>query len=117
MPDGERGDIKRVSFEILYPSGQLKQVHVPIGGVQRWENAGLIVWNPKLIRDVVAPGLDAAFSAATDAVDKWESIDGQLKPAMLVVDEDGSVAQFCGNHQKLGGAALWPDESATAGDS
>jgi hypothetical protein len=110
MNDGERGEVKRVSFEILYPSGQLKQVHLPIGGVQRWDGAGLIVWSEHLVREVVAPGV--AKLGAADAVSQWDTVDGQLKPAMLVVHDDGRVTQFCGAHHKIGGSALWPDEVA-----
>ncbi len=113
----DRGLIKRVSFEILYPTGQLKQVHIPIGGVAKWENAGMIAWNHELIRDVLAPALD--MRGNTDALDRWESLDGHFKPAMLVVNSDGSVIQFCGNHVKVGGSALWPDDpdAYTSGES
>ncbi|MGC2373157.1 MAG: hypothetical protein WA484_04700 [Solirubrobacteraceae bacterium] len=104
----DRGQIKRVSFEILYPTGQLKQVHIPIGGVPKWESAGLIVWSDRLIREVVTAGLDATRGRA--ALDRWETLDGHFKPAMLVVSDDGTAVPFCGNHMKLGGAALWPDE-------
>jgi hypothetical protein len=114
MMNDDRGQIKRVSFEILYPTGQLKQVHMPIGGVPKWEGAGLIVWSDRVIRDVVIPGLDATHGSSNAALDKWETVDGQFKPAMLVLNEDGSVVQFCGNHIKIGGAALWPDEAEVA---
>ena len=112
MAEQERGQVKRISFEILYPTGQLKQVHVPIGGVEAWEGASLIVWDERTLDEVVLPGLEAAHGSAvaSDARAKWDTVDGQFKPAMLVVKEDGLTIGFCGNHVKLGGSALWPDE-------
>jgi hypothetical protein len=55
MPDSGRGEVKRLSLEVLYSTGQLKQVHIPIGGVPKWEGAGLVVWSEAVLRDVVFP--------------------------------------------------------------
>ncbi len=78
----------------------------------------MIAWDHELIRDVLVPGLEVR-GIDTDALDKWESLDGHFKPAMLVVNSDGSVIQFCGNHVKVGGSALWPDDPSayTSGES
>lgn len=119
MPN-DRGEIKRVSFEILYPTGQLKQIHLGIGGIPRWEGAGLIAWSDQVIHEVVLPGIsgaDGKYGSADEAAQKWDSVDGVFKPAMLLLKEDGATIVACGNHARIWhppsgetGAPLWPDD-------
>jgi hypothetical protein len=100
----DRGRIVRITFDVVYSTGQMKTVAMNMSDSD-WGDTAVIALSQQGIRDILAPGLDAqgASSTGEDAVGLFETRDGEtnLKPAMLVVDNDGRVTAHCGAHQSI----------------
>jgi hypothetical protein len=99
----QRGSIKRITFDIVYPSGELKTVKMHIHDGADWEKAGLIVFDQQLIDTLVLPGIE--ISQGKESADKAkEAWNTQMEnepnyPAMLIIESHGEAHARCGGHR------------------
>lgn len=106
----DRGTVLQVTFDILYPNGQLKSVTMSLADTSEYCNIGMIVFDEGLIKKHVINSLDD--STAQDLTDKWNQHDvmiaeeggGQApyKPALVLVEKGGKVITKCGGHGSSG---------------
>jgi hypothetical protein len=97
----DRGRIVRITFDIVYPTGQLKTVGMNLSDSD-WGDTALIAISEQGIRDILAPGLAAhsGDEAGMRAIELFATPEegAVFKPAMLVVLNGGDVIQLCGGH-------------------
>ncbi|SDJ22479.1 hypothetical protein SAMN05192558_109294 [Actinokineospora alba] len=98
----DRGRVVRITFDIVYPTGQLKTVAMNMSDSD-WGDTALIALSEEGIHDIVAPGLGVHIGAeaadgAVRAFDTKETDDAPFKPAMLIVANDGRIDPRCGAH-------------------
>jgi hypothetical protein len=105
----DRGRIVRITFDVVYSTGQMKTVAMNMSDSD-WGNTAVIALSEQGVRDILAPGLDAqgANSTGEDAINLFASTDDDtnLKPAMLIVANDGRVTVHCGAHQSISHAQV-----------
>jgi hypothetical protein len=95
----DRGTVKRITFELLYPNGQLKQVQIENNSGQDWGEISLIVFDGHAIESLLSQSEKSA-----ELTNLWNSLDekdGLYPPAMLVVNTEGEIQPFCGRHKQL----------------
>jgi hypothetical protein len=103
-----RGTILQITFDILYPNGQLKTVTMSLADTSEQKDVGLIVFNEDLLKKFVLDKLDE--DKAKDILAKWNSKDVMLEgggeapfnPAMVLVSSDEEVTLKCGGHGSSG---------------
>jgi hypothetical protein len=97
----DRGRIVRITFDIVYPTGQLKTIAMNMSDTD-WGDTGLIAVSEEGIRGILAPGLEShsGAEAGNRAVDLFDTPEdgAKFKPAMLVVKNDGTALPKCGAH-------------------
>jgi hypothetical protein len=94
----DRGTVKRITLELLYPNGQLKQVQIENNSGQDWGEISLIVFSRHAIENLLRQS-----GRGDELENKWDSLDGEgpYPPAMLVVNTEGKIEPFCGRHKQL----------------
>ena len=97
----DRGRIVRITFEIVYPTGQLVTVAMDMSD-SGWGDTALIALSEEGVRGILAPGLAAGRgeSVAADAVASFDAVEAgaTFKPAMLVVSNDATVVSKCSKY-------------------
>lgn len=100
----DRGRIVRITFDIVYPTGQLKTVAMNLSDSD-WGDAALIALREEGVREVLAPGLRSLTGdeSAEEAIRKFDTIEdgAKFKPAMLIVDVQGKIVPRCGAHSSV----------------
>src|SRR5688572_21673932 len=102
MPFSEdRGRVVRITFDIVYPTGQLKTIGMNMSD-NDWGTTALIAFSEDGIRNILSPGLAAhvGAEAGEEALRLFSTKEegAVFKPAMLVVDNDGQSRSECGGH-------------------
>jgi len=102
----DRGTILRITFDIVYPSGQMKTVAMSMSDYDKWKDIGLIALNEEAINKFIVPALKANKSKvnAKKSLKKFNKINKVTgyKNALLVVNNDGSTIAMCGAHHSTG---------------
>lgn len=94
----DRGTILRITFDIVYPDGQLKTVAMNRTDWDKWADAGIIAFSKKAIEQHLHPSLKQSGKSPADLFDTFE--DGaDTKPAMLIIHDDGKITPKCGAHR------------------
>lgn len=100
----DRGTVKRITFELLYPNGQLKQIVVENNCEEDYGTFSLIVLDQHGLDNFLLPNADSLKMDASELKRRWSSIDegenAQWRPAMVIVNTDGGVKVMCGGHKK-----------------
>jgi hypothetical protein len=106
----DRGTILQVTFDILYPNGQLKSVTMSLADTSEFKDVGMIVFDESLIKKYVLGTLDEKPASALE--EKWNSKDVMIeeegggeapfKPAMVLVEKGGKTITKCGGHRSSG---------------
>jgi hypothetical protein len=99
----DRGTVKRITFELLYPNGQLKQVVVENNCEADYGTFSLIVLDQHGLDNFVLPNAESLKVDGAELKERWHSIDrgpmAQWKPAMMVINTEGGVTIMCGGHK------------------
>ena len=102
----DRGTILRITFDIVYPSGQMKTVSMSMADYDEFKDIAAIALNEEGVKNVLAPALEKIkhADAAYDAIRTYDSIEdgAETKPTILVMHKDGSVTAKCGGHSSIG---------------
>ncbi len=103
--NNDRGTILRITFDILYPNGQMKTVAMSMADYDEWKNSGIIAFGDKAIGTIIKNGI-AGCDTSVDIEELWDQKekDAAYKPAMLIIDSDGKVTPKCGAHKSSGHA-------------
>ncbi len=98
----DRGTIVRITFDILYPNGQLKTVSMSMADYDEWQNSGIIAFGEGAINTIIKSGVGSG--RANEVESAWNAVeeDALYKPAMLVIDNDGKIIPKCGAHHSSG---------------
>jgi hypothetical protein len=100
----DRGTVKRITFELLYPNGQLKQIVVENNCEEDYGTFSLIVLDQHGLNNFVLPNADSLQMDAAELSRRWSSIDegqnAQWRPAMAIINTEGGVRVMCGGHKK-----------------
>ena len=102
----DRGTILRITFDVVYPSGQMKTVSMNMADYDEFKDIVAIALNEEGVKSIVAPAISAMkdSKAAQNAIDVYDTLekDGHVKPGILIVHKDGSVTPKCGAHHSSG---------------
>lgn len=106
----DRGTILQVTFDVLYPNGQLKSVTMSLADTSEFKNVGMIVFDEVLIKKYLLANMKQ--TASDNLKQRWNSKDvmtkeegggeAPFKPAMVLIDKDGGIIAKCGGHQSTG---------------
>lgn len=100
----DRGTVKRITFELLYPNGQLKQIVVENNCEEDYGTFSLIVLDQHGLDKFVLPNADALNISAAELSRRWSNIDegqnAQWRPAMVIINTEGGARVMCGGHKK-----------------
>lgn len=102
----DRGTILRITFDIVYPNGQMKTVAMNMADYDEFKDIALIALNEEGVKDFIAPILASKLGqkAGDDAVLIYNTVeeDADMKPAMLIVSKNGEITVKCGKHRSRG---------------
>ena len=102
----DRGTILRITFDIVYPNGQMKTVSMSMADYDEWKNAGLIALNEEAVKKFIKPALDNCEGEikGDEAISLYDTVeeDTDMKPAILILHNDGKVTPKCGAHHSSG---------------
>jgi hypothetical protein len=110
----DRGTVKRITFELLYPNGQLKQVTFENDCENDFGTFSAIFFDDHSIEALLKPAVSKVSDRETAETieDTWRNIDKgpnpQWPPAMLILNTDGAVIPRCGGHKKGKGPETKP---------
>jgi hypothetical protein len=106
----DRGTLLQITFDVLYPNGQLKSVTMSLADTSEFKNVGMIVFDESLLEKFVLSTLQS--DQKKKLLQSWNSRDVMLesegggeapfKPALVLVGKDGSVTTKCGGHGSSG---------------
>lgn len=106
----DRGTILQITFDVLYPNGQLKTVTMSLADTSEFKDVGLIVFDEAMLQRYVLANLDG--DRAADVEKRWNSKDRMLesegggdapfKPALVLVTKDDATITKCGGHGSSG---------------
>lgn len=100
----DRGTVKRITFELLYPNGQLKQVVVENNCEADYGTFSLIVLDQHGLDNFVLPNAGVLRVDRVELKERWENIDrgpmARWKPAMMIINTEGGVTIMCGGHKQ-----------------
>ena len=92
----DRGVAKRITFELLCPNGQLKQVVIQNDSQNDWGTFAAIILDESFLEMI--EGENTVSTMKTLYANKKKNED-PFMPAMLVVNSDGKIEPFCGGHK------------------
>lgn len=108
--DEDRGTLLQVTFQILYPNGQLKTVTMSLADTSEFKDVGMVVFDESLLQKHVLPNLDK--DKGKEIMARWNSKDVMIeaegggeapfKPALVLVKKDDEVILKCGGHGSSG---------------
>jgi len=106
----DRGTILQVTFDVLYPNGQLKSVTMSLADTSEFKNVGMIVFDEDLLKKYVLSNQDEISTQKLN--EKWNKNDvliesegggeAPYKPALVLVEKDGNTITKCGGHGSSG---------------
>jgi hypothetical protein len=104
----DRGTILTVTFQILYPNGQLKTVTMSLADTSEFKDVGMVVFDEGLLQKYVLNNLDKTGAQEVQA--KWNTKDvmvegggeAPFKPALVLVDKADNAILKCGGHGSSG---------------
>lgn len=106
----DRGVLLQVTFDVLYPNGQLKTVTMSMADTSEYKDVGMIIFDEGLLRKYLLDTLDTG--QRDDLLKRWNSKDRMLesegggeapfKPALVLVKKDDGVTLKCGGHGSSG---------------
>lgn len=106
----DRGTILQVTFDVLYPNGQLKSVTMSLADTSEFKDVGMIVFDEELIKKYILPSQDD--TTANNLKQRWDNKDVMIKeegggeapykPAMVLVEKSGKTITKCGGHGSSG---------------
>ncbi|MDH6025570.1 hypothetical protein [Vibrio splendidus] len=101
----DRGTVKRITFDLMYPNGQIKTVVVENNCVEDYGTFSAIYFDEKAIDNHLLAAENRLNSNSKTIKDTWTQLDKgdnpQYPPAMLIVNTDGDVIPKCGAHKQL----------------
>lgn len=102
FPD-DRGRVVRITFDIVYATGQMKTVAMNMSDSD-WGNTAVIALSETGVRSIVGPGVEASGGASAQSLDSmFDTVEdgGKYKPALLIVRDDLEATVTCGAHRSL----------------
>ena len=101
----DRGTVKRMTFELMYPNGQLKTVVIENNSANDYGTFSAIYFDTNSITNHLLANEKPLKSNSKEILDIWKQIDQgdnpQYPPAMLIVNTEGDVIPKCGAHKQL----------------
>lgn len=100
----DRGTVKRMTFEILYPNGQLKRVVVENDSASDYGTFSAVILDEHGLENFLLKNEKALTMSASEIREAWKNVDkgeGAWPPAMVIVNTEGKVMPMCGGHKQL----------------
>ena len=100
----DRGTVKRITLEILYPNGQLKNVVIENSSAELFGTFSMIAMDDHAVNNFLVPNQNILSNKRQEPIlDLWNKVEkgGYWRPAILVVNTKGEVVPKCGGHKQL----------------
>ena len=101
----DRGTVKRITLDLLYPNGQLKTVVIGSDSEENYGTFSAIFFDDHGIKNFLLNNDSAIEMKSEDIEHLWNNIDKgenpQAKPAIMIVNTDGRVIAKCGAHRSV----------------
>lgn len=98
----DRGTVKRVTFDIVYPNGQLKTVVMENTSEELIGSFRALLFDKQAIESYFS-GTNSGPTSIDDAKNMWSEVQGDPKkdypPAMIFVNGDDQAIALCGAHR------------------
>ena len=101
----DRGTVKRITFDLLYPNGQLKTITLENNSIENIGTFSLIVLDEHGMNNFLLSNAGATNKSNESIIQMWNEKEtgeyAQWPPAILIVNTDGEIMKLCGGHKQL----------------
>ena len=101
----DRGTVKRITLDLLYPNGQLKTVVLDNSSEEIFGTFSMIIFDEDAMENFLLKNVGALENLGEDSVrTMWKEVkkgdQPQWSPAFLILNSDGKLIAMCGGHKK-----------------
>ena len=100
----DRGTVKRITFDLLYPNGQLKTVVVDNSSAEIFGTFSMIIFDEDAMENFLLKNAGVIENLGEGSVrTMWKEVNegDQWPPAFLILNTDGKLIAMCGGHKQL----------------